>query len=58
MNEIMKIAKKYNLLVIEDNAHGIFENTMEKNWEVLAIYLLLVSTKQKMSVVVKVVLWQ
>ena len=24
MNEIMKIAKKYNLLVIEDNAHGIF----------------------------------
>ena len=24
MNEIMKIAKKYKLLIIEDNAHGIF----------------------------------
>ena len=24
MDEIMKIAKKYNLIIIEDNAHGIF----------------------------------
>ena len=31
MDEIMKIAKKYNLKVIEDNAHGLFGKYKDKN---------------------------